>query len=100
MAHLGAAVINKNGDIISVASNSVLGDHDPTAHAEINALRMACLKLNTHDLSDHILITTSHPCPMCLGAIMWSNIKQVYYGCGLEDAKKIGFRERLNVSLH
>jgi len=91
----GAAVINQKGDVISVSSNSVLGDHDPTAHAEINAIRKACSILKTHDLSGHILITTSYPCPMCLGAIMWSNIKEVIYGCRLKDAKDIGFRDDL-----
>mgnify|MGYP001400056088 CR=1 FL=1 len=91
----GAAIIHENGDIISVASNSVLGDHDPTAHAEINAIRKACNLLNTHDLSGYILITTSYPCPMCLGAIMWANIKHMVYGCSLDDAKNIGFRDDL-----
>lgn len=91
----GAAIINEQGDILSVASNSVLGDHDPTAHAEINAIRKACDMLHTHDLSSYILVTTSYPCPMCLGAIMWSNISHLVYGCSLEDAKEIGFRDDL-----
>jgi guanine deaminase len=91
----GASVISKSGEVISVSSNSVLGDHDPTAHAEINAIRKACQVLKTHDLTDYILVTTSYPCPMCLGAIMWSNIKEVIYGCRLDDAKGIGFRDDL-----
>lgn len=91
----GATVMSKEGKIISVSSNSVLGDHDPTAHAEINAIRQACQILKTHDLSDYVLVTTSFPCPMCLGAIMWSNIKEVIYGCRLKDAESIGFRDDL-----
>ena len=89
----GALIINQNGDIIAIASNSVLKDHDPTAHAEINAIRQATKKLGTHDLSGCTLYTTAYPCPMCLGAIIWSNIKKVYYGCIQQDADKIGFRD-------
>lgn len=87
------AVIIKNNEIISIASNTVLGDHDPTAHAEINAIRKACKKLNTHDLSNCELYTTAYPCPMCLSAIIWANIKIIHYGCRATDADKIGFRD-------
>mgnify|MGYP003296938494 CR=1 FL=1 len=89
----GAVIIDKNGDILSVSSNSVLRDNDPTAHAEINAIREACKKINSYDLSDCILYTTAYPCPMCLSAIIWANIKKVYFGCRPEDAEKIGFRD-------
>lgn len=89
----GAVIIDKNGDILSVSSNSVLRDNDPTAHAEINAIREACKKINYYDLSDCILYTTAYPCPMCLSAIIWANIKKVYFGCRPEDAEKIGFRD-------
>ncbi|MFO7970018.1 MAG: nucleoside deaminase [Bacillota bacterium] len=89
----GALVINDKNEIISVASNTVLGDNDPTAHAEINAIRKATKKLGTHDLSGCTLYTTAYPCPMCLGAIIWSNIKKVYYGCIESDADEIGFRD-------
>ncbi len=89
----GAAIIDQDGSILAIASNSVLGDHDPTAHAEINAIRIAGEKKHTHDLSGCVLYTTSYPCPMCLGAIIWANIKEVYYGCKKEDAAKIGFRD-------
>ncbi len=89
----GAAIIDNNGMILAVASNSVLKDHDPTAHAEINAIRMASQAKGTHDLSDCTLITTCYPCPMCLGAIIWANIKTVRYGCQKEDAEAIGFRD-------
>lgn len=89
----GAAIIDKDGNVVAVSSNSVLKDNDPTAHAEVNAIREACKKLNTYDLSDCVLYATGHPCPMCLSAIIWSNIKKVYYGCRPADAEKIGFRD-------
>jgi guanine deaminase len=89
----GAAIIDQNGKIISVSSNSVLKDHDPTAHAEMNAIRQAGEKLGTHDLTGCTLVTTAYPCPMCLGAIIWANIKHVIYGCRPADADDIGFRD-------
>ncbi|MDY0317111.1 MAG: nucleoside deaminase [Candidatus Izemoplasmatales bacterium] len=89
----GALIINENQEIIAVASNTVLKSHDPTAHAEINAIRKATQKLGTHDLSNCTLYTTAYPCPMCLGAIIWSNIKKVYFGCLEKDADEIGFRD-------
>ena len=87
------AVIVKNGKIISSAHNTVIEKHDATAHAEINAIRKACKKLKTHDLSDCILYTSAEPCPMCLSAIIWSNIKTVYYANTKKDADEIGFRD-------
>lgn len=87
------AVIVKNGEIISSAHNTVIESCDATAHAEINAIRKASKKLGTHDLSDCILYTSCEPCPMCLSAIIWANIKEVYYANTKEDANKIGFRD-------
>lgn len=87
------AVIVKDGEIIAVSSNTVLRDNDPTAHAEINAIREAGKKLGTNDLTDCILYATGYPCPMCLSAIIWANIKEVYYGTNLKDAEEIGFRD-------
>jgi len=89
----GAAIIDKNGKVVAVSSNSVLKDNDPTAHAEVNAIREACKALETYDLTDFILYTTAYPCPMCLSAIIWANIKKVYFGCTAQDAEKIGFRD-------
>ena len=89
----GAVITDKNNHVIAVSSNTVLYDLDPTAHAEVNVIRKACEILKTYDLSDYILYATGYPCPMCLGAIMWANIKTVYYGTDLEDAKKIGFKD-------
>lgn len=89
----GAVITDKEGNIIAKGNNMVLKNNDPTAHAEITVIRDACQKLNTYDLSDYILYTSCEPCPMCLSAIIWSNIKQVYYGCTKQDAGKIGFRD-------
>ncbi|MFA5380354.1 MAG: nucleoside deaminase [Candidatus Izemoplasmatales bacterium] len=89
----GAAIVDSQGEILAVSSNSVLADHDPTAHAEIKAIRAACLAINSHDLSGCTLYTTAYPCPMCLGAILWANIKNIVYGCRPKDADEIGFRD-------
>jgi guanine deaminase len=89
----GAVITNKAGEIIAVGNNQVLKQNDPTAHAEVVAIRNACKKLNTYDLSDCILYTSCQPCPMCLSAIIWANIKDVYYACTKEDAAEIGFRD-------
>lgn len=88
----GACVV-KNGKIIGKGSNHVLENNDPTAHAEIMAIREACKNINTYDLSGCELYTTCYPCPMCLSAIIWANIKKVYYGNTKEDAMNIGFRD-------
>ena len=89
----GAVITDKDGKIISIANNQVIKNNDPTAHAEVQAIREACKKLNTHDLSGYILYTSCEPCPMCLSAIIWSNIKEVYYACTRKDAGEIGFRD-------
>jgi guanine deaminase len=89
----GAAIVDPSGAILTVASNSVLKDHDPTAHAEMNAIRLAAKAKGTHDLTGCTLYTTSFPCPMCLSAILWANIKTVIYGCTARDAAEIGFRD-------
>ena len=89
----GAAVVGNNGMIIAVASNTVLGDNDPTAHAEINAIRQACKKLGTYDLTGCVLYATGYPCPMCMSAIIWANIKTVYFCNTVEEAEQIGFRD-------
>lgn len=88
----GAAVV-KDGQVVCVSSNSVLKDHDPTAHAEVNAIREACKVLGTHDLSGCELYATGYPCPMCLSAIIWANIKTVYYCNDVLQAEEIGFRD-------
>ncbi len=87
------AVIVKDGKIIGRGANRVILRHDPTAHAEVMAIRDACNNIKSHDLSDCILYTSCYPCPMCLSAIIWSNIKKVYYANTKEDANDIGFRD-------
>lgn len=88
----GACIV-KDGKIIGKGSNHVLKNNDPTAHAEIMAIRDACKNINSYDLSGCIIYTSCYPCPMCLSAIIWANIKKVYYGNTKEDASNIGFRD-------
>lgn len=88
----GACVV-RNGEIIGKGSNHVLSDNDPTAHAEVMAIRDACKNIGSYDLSDCEIYTSCYPCPMCLSAIIWVNIKTVYYGNTKEDAERIGFRD-------
>ena len=88
----GACVV-KNGKIIGKGSNHVLAHNDPTAHAEIMAIREACKNINSYDLSGCEIYTTCYPCPMCLSAIIWSNVKKVYFGNTKEDVANIGFRD-------
>ena len=89
----GACIV-KDGQIIGRGSNNVILNNDPTAHAEVMAIRDACRNINSYDLSGCILYTTCYPCPMCLSAIIWSNITKVYYGNTKEDAENIGFRDK------
>lgn len=88
----GACVV-KDGEVIGRGSNHVLANNDPTAHAEVMAIRDACKNLGTYDLSGCIVYTSCYPCPMCLSAIIWANVKTVYYGNTKKDADKIGFRD-------
>ena len=88
----GVAIV-KNGEVIASGHNRVLSSNDSTCHGEIDAIRKAERKLGTYNLSDCELYTTGEPCPMCLAAILWANIKKVYYGCRLSDNEKIGFRD-------
>lgn len=89
----GAVIVDKNGNVIADGNNKVILNNDPTAHAEVVAIRNACKKINSYDLSGYTLYTSCEPCPMCLSAIIWSNIKEVYYGCNKDDAANIGFRD-------
>lgn len=85
------AVITQNGKIIAEGFNQVTSTHDPTAHAEIVAIRKACETLNTFDLSGCEIYTSCEPCPMCLSAIYWARLDKIYYANSREDAAKIGF---------
>ena len=88
----GACIV-KDDKIIGKGINRVIKNNDPTAHAEIVAIREACKTINSYDLTGCELYTSCYPCPMCLSAIIWSNIKKVYYANTKEDAEKIGFRD-------
>ena len=87
------AVVVKDGEVVAVASNSVTLDNDPTAHAEVNAIRMACKKLDTFDLSGCEIYASCEPCPMCLASIYWARIGKLYYANTKVDADKIGFSD-------
>jgi len=86
-----AALIVKNGEIVAEGVNRVTANNDPTAHAEVNAIRSACTKLSTFDLTGCEIYTSCEPCPMCLGAIYWAHLDHIYYGNNKDDAAAIGF---------
>ena len=85
------AVIVKNGEIIAHGVNRVTANNDPTAHAEVNAIREASKKLGTFDLSGCTIYSSCEPCPMCLGAIYWAHLDKLYYANTKQDAMAIGF---------
>lgn len=87
------SVIVKDGVIVGEGYNTVTSDNDPTRHGEINAIKNTYKNMSTFDLSGCELYTSAYPCPMCLGAIMWANIKTVYYGATAQDTGNIGFRD-------
>lgn len=89
------AVIVKNGKIIAESANSVTNDNDPTAHAEVNAIREACKKLGMYDLSGCMLFASCEPCPMCLGAVYWSRLDELYFAANKQDAANSGFDDAL-----
>lgn len=85
------AVIARDGEIIATGVNRVTAQHDPTAHAEVSAIRSAAAKLETFNLSGCEIYTSCEPCPMCLGAIYWARLDKIYYANNKTDAKDIGF---------
>lgn len=88
------AVVVRNGEIIARGFNNVTSSNDPTAHAEVDAIRKACAVLQKHQLDDCELYTSCEPCPMCLGAIYWARFKKVYYGNTKQEAAAIGFDDQ------
>lgn len=86
-----AALVVKQGGIVGEGSNRVTSDNDPTAHAEINAIRSACAVLGTFDLAGCDLYTSCEPCPMCLGAVYWARLDHIFYAATREDAMAAGF---------
>lgn len=87
-------VIVKDGEIIGRGNNMVTSTNDPTAHAEVTAIRNACKNLNSFQLDGCIIYTSCEPCPMCLGAIYWARPSKVYYGSNQKDAANIGFDDQ------
>ncbi len=88
------AVVVKDGEIVGEGHNRVISSLDPTAHGEVVAIRDACHKLGSFSLEGCEIHTTGEPCPMCLGAILWSRISRIYYGFSIMDAAAIGFDDR------
>lgn len=85
------AVIARNGEIVAEGVNRVTMQHDPTAHAEVQAIRNACTKLGTFDLSGCDIYSSCEPCPMCLGAIYWAHLSHLYFAGTKTDAAEAGF---------
>lgn len=85
------AVIVKDGEVIATGVNEIAKNNDPTAHAEIQAIRAACQKLESALLTDCVLYASSQPCPLCMEAIGWADLKAVYYAATFEEAGKVGF---------
>ena len=89
----GAIIVDKEGNIIGQAINNVLATNDPTSHAEVMAIRMACNNIKSFDLKEATLYTSCEPCPMCLMASKWANIGNIFYAATRKDAAKIGFQD-------
>lgn len=85
------AVIARGGEIVAEGVNRVTSQHDPTAHAEVQAIRKACSELNTFDLTGLDIYASCEPCPMCLGAIYWAHFDHLYFAGTKDDAARIGF---------
>ena len=85
------AVVVRDGAIVGAGSNEVTSTNDPTAHAEVVAIRRACLALGTFGLAGCVLYASCEPCPMCLGAIYWAHLDRLYFAAGREDAEQAGF---------
>lgn len=87
------AVVVKDGLVVAACANTVTPDHDPTAHAEVNAIRLACQRLSSHQLEGCEIYCSCEPCPMCLGAIYWARPSKVYYASTKKDAAAAGFAD-------
>jgi guanine deaminase len=89
------AIVVRDGEIIGEGCNRVTSTNDPTAHAEVVAIRAACQRLNSFQLDGCIIYTSCEPCPMCLGAIYWARPARMFFACTREDAAEVGFDDRL-----
>lgn len=88
------AVIVKDGEVVAASANKVVPSNDPTAHAEISTIRLACQALNTYNLQGCVIYTSCEPCPMCLGAIYWAHLDKIYYANTKADAAGINFDDQ------
>ena len=88
----GACIV-RDGQVLAVSSNHVLAHHDPTAHAEVSAIRAACAQLEHHLLEGAQCYTTTEPCPMCFAALNWARVGKIFYGTGIADVDALGFNE-------
>ena len=88
------AVVVRDGQVIATGVNRVVNNNDPTAHAEVNAIRSACSKLQTYQLHGCTVYSSCEPCPMCLSALYWAGVKKIFYGNTKEDAAKIDFSDK------
>ena len=88
------AVIVKDGEIVAASANKVVPTNDPTAHAEVSAIRLACQKLGTFNLKGCVIYTSCEPCPMCLGAIYWAHLDHIYFANTKADAAAVGFDDQ------
>jgi len=91
----GAVIVDNHNKVIATGQNKVTITNDPTAHAEIVAIRQACKTINDFDLTDYILYTSCEPCPMCLSACYWAHIKEIWYACTAKDAAEAGFDDEI-----
>lgn len=89
------AVIVRNGEMIGLGVNETTITHDPTAHAEIQAIRQACRRLGTSTLDGAVLYASGEPCPMCLAAAYWANVQAIYVACPKSEAAKVGFADKM-----
>ena len=89
------AVVVRDGKIIGRGHNRVIKNQDPTCHGEVEAIRDACRNIGSFSLEGADIYTTSEPCPMCLGAVLWAGISNIHYGCDRDDAERIGFRDKV-----
>ncbi|MBQ7854271.1 MAG: nucleoside deaminase [Muribaculaceae bacterium] len=88
------AVIVRNGEVVATGVNRVTADNDPTAHAEVNAIRQACQRESTFNLKGCVIYSSCEPCPMCLSALYWAGVSRIYYGCTQEDAEAVNFSDQ------
>ena len=88
----GACIV-RDGEILATSGNHVLARHDPTAHAEVSAIRLACAQLETHLLEGAAIYSTTEPCPMCFAALNWARVEKIVYGTNIADVAALGFNE-------